>query len=73
MHFLQPGRFRSLQRLLPDFNISFSVHLRPYVRIIAISAFSLAIGLGIALRNYLTFEFHDNSGNSRLDKCSPVS
>ena len=62
MHFLQPGRFRSLQRLLPDFNISFSVHLRPYVRIIAISAFSLAIGLGIALRNYLTFEFHDNSG-----------
>ena len=62
MHFLQPGRFRSLQRFLPDFNISFSVHLRPYVRIITISAFSLAIGLGIALRNYLVFEFHDNSG-----------
>ena len=62
MRFLPTEWFRSLQRFLPDFNISFSVHLRPYVRIIAISAFSLAIGLGIALRNYLTFEFHDNSG-----------
>ncbi len=59
---MQTGRFRSLQRLLPDLNISYSVHLRPYVRIIAISAFSLAIGIGIALRNQLSFEFHDSSG-----------
>ena len=53
---------RSLQRLLPDFNISYSVHLRPYVCLIAISAFSLAIGVGIALQNYIVFEFHDTSG-----------
>ena len=51
-----------LQRFIPDFHVSYSVHLRPYVRIIAFSAFSLAIGLGIALRNTLVFEFHDNSG-----------
>ncbi len=62
MHSLPTSWFRSLQRLLPDFNISFSIHIRPYVRIIAISAFSLAIGLGIALKNNLIFEFHDNSG-----------
>ena len=62
MYSLPKSWFRSLQRFLPDFNISFSVHLRPYIRIITISAFSLAIGLGIALRNYLIFEFHDNSG-----------
>ncbi len=62
MHILQTGLFRSLQRLLPDFNISFSVHLRPYIRIIVISAFSLAIGLGMTLRNYLEFQFHDTSG-----------
>lgn len=59
---MQTGRFRSFQKLLPDLNISYSVHLRPYVRLIAISAFSLAIGIGIALRNYLSFEFHDSSG-----------
>ena len=52
----------SLQRFLPDLNVSYSVHLRPYVRIIVFSAFSLAIGLGIALRNTIVFEFHDNSG-----------
>ena len=62
MSILQTGRFRSLQRLLPDFNVSYSIHLRPYVCLIVISAFSLAIGLGIALQNYLVFEFHDNSG-----------
>ncbi len=59
---MEIGRIRSLQRLLPDLNISYSVHLRPYVRIVAISAFSLAIGIGIALRNHLNFEFHDSSG-----------
>jgi len=62
MRILQTGLFRTLQRILPDFNISFSVHLRPYIRIITISAFSLAIGLGVTLRNYLVFEFHDTSG-----------
>ena len=62
MRFLQTGMFLTLQRLIPDFNVSYSVHLRPYIRIITISAISVAIGLGIALRNYLTFEFHDNSG-----------
>ncbi len=62
MHSPQTGLFRSLQRLLPDFNVSYSIHLRPYVCLIAISAFSLAIGLGVALQNYIVFEFHDNSG-----------
>ena len=62
MHSPQTGLFRSLQRLLPDFNVSYSIHLRPYVCLIAISAFSLAIGLGTALQNYLVFEFHDTSG-----------
>lgn len=62
MFTLQNGWFHSIRRLLPDFNVSYSVHLRPYVCIIAISAFSLAVGLGIALQNYLVFEFHDNSG-----------
>ena len=62
MHSPQTGFFRSLQRLLPDFNVSYSIHLRPYVCLIAISAFSLAIGFGVALQNYLVFEFHDNSG-----------
>lgn len=59
---MQTGFFRSLQGLLPDLNISYSVHLRPYVRVIAVSAFSLAIGIGIALRSHLNFEFHDSSG-----------
>ncbi len=62
MHSPQTGLFRSLQRLLPDFNVSYSVHLRPYVCLIAISAFSLAVGLGVALQNYIVFEFHDTSG-----------
>ena len=62
MHFLRTGIFRFFQRLLPDFNVSYSVHLKPYVRIITISAISLAFGFGIALRNFLVFEFHDNSG-----------
>ncbi len=62
MSILQTGRFRFLHRLLPDFNVSYNTHLRPYVCIIAISAFSLAIGLGFVLRNFLVFEFHDSSG-----------
>ena len=62
MSILQTGRFRFLHRLLPDFYVSYSAYLRPYGCIIAISAFSLAIGLGFVLKNYLVFEFHDNSG-----------
>lgn len=59
---METGRIRALRTLLPDLNISYTVHIRPYVKIIAISALSLAIGVGIALRNSLSFEFHDNSG-----------
>ncbi|MYF54183.1 hypothetical protein F4083_10960 [Candidatus Poribacteria bacterium] len=32
------------------------------MRIITISAFSLAIGLGFVLRQYIVFDFHDSSG-----------
>ena len=59
---MQTRIIRFVQKLLPDFNISYSVHLRPYVYLIAISAFSLAIGIGIVLRTYFNFEFHDNTG-----------
>ncbi len=52
----------TLKNLLPDLNLSFSVHLRPYVRLITISAAPLAIGIGIALQNHLEFGFHDTSG-----------
>ena len=62
MRFLQTGRFHSFRKFLPDFSVSYDASLRPYLRIITISAFSLAIGLGIALRNHLVFEFHDTSG-----------
>ncbi len=62
MSIFQIGRFRFLHRLLPDFYVSYSARLRPYVCIIAFSAFSFAIGLGFVLKNYLVFEFHDNSG-----------
>lgn len=62
MQFLNPGRFHTLRRFVPDFSKVYDPSLRPYLRIVTISAFSLAIGLGIALKNYLVFEFHDNSG-----------
>lgn len=62
MSILQTVRFHSLRRFLPDFNVSHDPSLRLYRRIMTISAFSLAIGLGIALQKYLVFEFHDNSG-----------
>lgn len=51
-----------LRRFLPDFNLSYDPYVRPYLRIITISAFSLAIGIGFALKNYIVFEFHDSSG-----------
>ena len=35
---------------------------RPYVALITISAFTLAIGLGLEIRKHLHFEYHDNSG-----------
>lgn len=62
MRFLPTGWLHSLQKLLPDLNISYSLHLRPYVRLTTISAVSLAIGIGIALQNHLEFGFHDTSG-----------
>ena len=49
-------------RFLPNMSIAHATALRPYVGLIAFSATSLAIGLGIALRNHLVFEYHDNSG-----------
>ncbi|MCG9126359.1 hypothetical protein JT359_02045 [Candidatus Poribacteria bacterium] len=62
MQFLQLGWFHSLRKTLPDLNIVFDTSIRPYLRIITISAFSLAIGIGFTLKNYLVFEFHDTSG-----------
>lgn len=52
----------SLHRFLPDFTLSYDSSVRAYLRIITISAFSLAIGLGFVLRQYIVFEFHDSSG-----------
>lgn len=54
--------FNSLRRFLPDFNLSYDSYVRPYLRVITISAFSLAIGIGFVLRQYIDFEFHDSSG-----------
>lgn len=62
MQFLQLGWFHSFRKLLPDLNLVYDTALRPYLRIITISAFSLAIGIGFTLKNYLVFEFHDTSG-----------
>jgi len=50
------------KRLLPNMSVAHAAALRPYVGLIAVSATSLAIGLGVALRNYLVFEYHANSG-----------
>ncbi|RKU32067.1 hypothetical protein C6497_00065 [Candidatus Poribacteria bacterium] len=62
MQFLQLGWFQSYRKLLTDLNLVHDISLRPYLRIITISAFSLAIGIGFTLKNYLVFEFHDTSG-----------
>lgn len=60
---IQPmGHFNSYRRFLPDFSLSYDSYVKPYLRIITISAFSLAIGIGFVLRHYITFEFHDSSG-----------
>ena len=52
----------SIHRFFPDFTLSYDSSVRAYLRIITISAFSLAIGLGFVLRQYIVFEFHDSSG-----------
>lgn len=52
----------SLHRFLPDFKWSYDPSVRAYLRIITVSAFSLAIGLGFVLRQYIVFDFHDSSG-----------
>ena len=52
----------SLHRFIPDFILSYDSFVRAYLRIITISAFSLAIGLGFVLRQYIVFDFHDSSG-----------
>jgi len=36
--------------------------LRPYVALITVSAFTLAIGLGLEIHRHLHFEYHDDSG-----------
>ncbi len=62
MQFLQLGWFDPFRKLFPDFNLVYDTTLRTYLRIITISAFSLAIGIGFTLKNYLVFEFHNTSG-----------
>lgn len=62
MQFLQLGWFHPFRKLFPEFNLVYDTTLRTSLRIITISAFSLAIGIGFTLKNYLGFEFHDTSG-----------
>ena len=50
------------KQLLPNMSVVQAAALRPYVCLIAFSATSLAIGLGMVLRSPLVFEYHDNSG-----------
>lgn len=50
------------KQLLPNMSVVQAAALQPYVGLIAFSATSLAIGLGMVLRNHLAFEYHDNSG-----------
>ncbi len=51
-----------LSHLLPNLSVVRSPALLPYVGLITFSAASLAIGLGVLLRNHLTFTWHDTSG-----------
>ena len=51
-----------LSHLLPNLSVVRSPTLLPYAGLITFSAASLAIGLGILLRNHLTFTWHDTSG-----------
>ncbi len=62
MYKIQTKHLNSLRRFLPDFSLSYDSYVRPYLRVITISAFSLAIGIGFVLRQYIDFEFHDSSG-----------
>ena len=51
-----------LSHLLPNPSVVRSPSLLPYAGLITFSAASLAIGLGILLRNHLTFTWHDTTG-----------
>ena len=58
---MQRLRFH-LSHFLPNLSVVRSPALLPYVGLITFSAASLAIGLGVLLRNHLTFTWHDTSG-----------
>ena len=51
-----------LQQFMPDMRVVKVSALKPYVGLLTFSAASLAIGLGIALQKYITFEYHSNAG-----------
>ena len=50
------------QQFMPDMRVLKASTLRPYVGLIAFSATSLAIALGITLSKLLVFQYHSNSG-----------
>ena len=49
------------QQLMPDMRVVKASPLRAYIGLIAFSAASVAIGLGITLQKYTVFEYHSNS------------
>ncbi len=49
------------KRFLPDPGVVQAAELRLYAGLITVSAFSLAIGVGLALQKYLTFTYHHTS------------
>ena len=58
---MQRLRFR-LSHFLPNLSVVRTPTLLPYVGLITFSAASLAIGLGVLLRNHLIFTWHDTTG-----------
>ena len=50
-----------LEQFMPDMQVLKASTLRPYVGLIAFSATSLAIALGITLSKLLVFQYHSNS------------
>ena len=51
-----------LQQFMPDMRVVKGSALKPYVGLLTFSAASLAIGLGVTLQKYITFEYHSNAG-----------
>ena len=51
-----------LQQFMPDMRVVKAAALKPYVGLLAFSATSLAVALGITLQKYITFEYHSNAG-----------